>query len=235
MCVDINADGAAEIAAACRARGADAHNYVCDVADAKAMQQLARTIESERGPVDVLVNNAGVAMGGTFLDQSSEDWDWLIGVNLNGVAYGCQAFGPAMVKRRQGHIVNIASGAAYMMSRSISAYCASKAAVVAFSRCLRSDWEGHGVGVSVLCPGIVNTPILSHSKISGRTDDELALRVSVFERLGHSPDLVAKAVLKAVRKNMELLPVGLESHLIYRLLPLLPQSVENLITKHVVL
>lgn len=235
ICADINADSASEIAAACRARGANALGYRCDVADAAAVQTLADMVESERGPVDVLINNAGIGMGGRFLEQSVGDWDWLMGVNLNGVAYGCHAFAGPMAERGRGHIVNIASGAAYLMSRSAAAYCSSKAAVVALSRCLRADLADHGVGVSVLCPGVINTPIFSRSKVYGRTEEELARTQSVFERLGHSPDLVAKAIVKAIRRNQEVVPVGIESRLLYRALPFLPAPVEGALTRKIVL
>ena len=85
-----------------------------------------------------------MAWPGPFLDNSLEDWDWLRGINLDGVAHGCHAFGPAMVERGSGHVVNIASGAAYIPNRNMAAYCASKAAVVMFSQCLRADWRETG-------------------------------------------------------------------------------------------
>jgi short-subunit dehydrogenase len=175
----------------------------------------------------VLVNNAGVGIGGPFLEASVEDWDWLIGVNLNGVAYGCRAFGERMVKRRRGHVVNVASGAAYIMSRDMAAYCASKAAVVALSRCLRADWSTAGVGVSVICPGVINTPIASHSRIVGPLADRQE-RIARMMRFGHSPDLVAKAIVRAVERNQEVVPVGLESALAYRLLPFVPRPIQGL-------
>lgn len=235
ICVDVDADSAAEIAAACRARGAEALDYRCDVADASAVRALAKTIEAERGPVDVLVNNAGVGLGGDFLEQSVEEWDWLMGVNLNGVAYGCHAFAGAMAARGRGHIVNVASGAAYLMSRSAAAYCSSKAAVVALSRCLRAELADNGVGVSVMCPGVINTPIVDRTKVYGRTEQELARTKAIFARFGHSPDLVAKAIVKAIRANQEVVPVGIESRLMYRALPLLPDAVAGVLTRNIVL
>src|SRR4029079_13579746 len=95
-CIDIDRERAEETAAVCRERGSDACAFACDVSDASAVHDLAVTIESDVGPVDVLVNNAGVGIAGPFLEADVEDWDWLIGVNLNGVAYGCRAFGAPM-------------------------------------------------------------------------------------------------------------------------------------------
>jgi 2-hydroxycyclohexanecarboxyl-CoA dehydrogenase len=227
VCVDIDGETASDTAASCEG---DAVGRQCDVSDASAVEALAEWIETDLGPVDLLVNNAGVGIGGPFLEASVEDWDWLMGVNLNGVAYGCRAFGLRMVSRRRGHVVNIASGAAYVMSRDLAAYCASKAAVVALSRCLRADWASAGVGVSAICPGVINTPIAEHSRIVG----SLALqaeRAARSLRFGHSPDVVAKAIVGAVERNRELVPVGLESTLAYRLLPFVPGPIQGLATR----
>jgi NAD(P)-dependent dehydrogenase (short-subunit alcohol dehydrogenase family) len=221
VCVDID-----ETAANATARDCDrGEARVCDVADPAAVQALADDV----GPdVDVLVNNAGVGIGGPFLDASVADWDWLIGINLNGVAYGCRAFGRHMVERGSGQVVNVASGSAYVMSKDMAAYCASKAAVVALSRCLRADWRSSGVGVSVICPGVINTPIPSNTRMYGALADRRERIVAAVGRLGHSPDLVAKAIVKAADKNPELVPVGIEAELAYRLLPFIPAPLQAL-------
>jgi 2-hydroxycyclohexanecarboxyl-CoA dehydrogenase len=229
--VDIDRDTAQATAEACRQAGTRAaHAYVCDVADSGAVRALAATVEAEHGPVDVLVNNAGVGIGGPFLEASVEDWDWLRGINLDGVAYGCHAFGAAMVERRRGHVVNVASGAAYIHNGQMAAYCASKAAVLALSRCLRADWAGSGVGVSAICPGVINTPIHSHTRMYGRLPGQKQRIAKAFS-LGHSPDLVAKAIVRAVEHNHAVVPVGLESELAYRLLPFVPGPVHGLLTR----
>lgn len=226
-CVDINVDAAKQTAAACREAGSEGSSWRCDVADSAAVHELAEAIEQERGPVDVIVNNAGVGIGGPFLQAGDEDWDWLMGVNLDGVAYGCRAFGSRMVERGHGHVVNIASGAAYVMSRELAAYCASKAAVLALSRCLRADWASSGVGVSVICPGIINTPIASHTRMFGDLASRQE-RIARTMRLGHSPDLVAKAIVRAVERDQGVVPVGFESELAYRLLPFIPAPIQGL-------
>jgi NAD(P)-dependent dehydrogenase (short-subunit alcohol dehydrogenase family) len=159
-----------------------------------------------------------------------KDWDWLIGINLNGVAYGCRAFGRAMVERRRGQVVNVASGAAYVMSRDMALYCAAKAGVFALSRCLRADWASHGVGVSVICPGVINTPIARHTRMVGRLADRQEEIVRSF-RVGHSPDLVAKAIVRAVERNQEVVPVGFESELAYRVLPFVPGPLQGLASR----
>ncbi|MBV9320198.1 MAG: SDR family NAD(P)-dependent oxidoreductase, partial [Mycobacterium sp.] len=152
IAVDINGDAAQATAREC---GGEAHQ--CDVADPDAIASLAEATD----PVDVLVNNAGVGVAGSFLETTLEDWEWLRGVNLDGVVNGCHIFGERMLARGSGHIVNVASGAGYTPSRTTATYCATKAAVIMLSQCLRADWHRSGVSVSVICPGVINTPIPS--------------------------------------------------------------------------
>ncbi len=121
---------------------AEARSHRCDVAVAADVDQLAGEVHAEFGAVDVLVNNAGVGVGGPFLAGSLDDWVWLRSVNLDGVVHGCRAFAPAMIERGRGHVVNIASGAGCVPSRRMATYCASKAAVVILSKCLRADRPG---------------------------------------------------------------------------------------------
>jgi short-subunit dehydrogenase len=201
-----------------------AADYVCDVADREAVVAFAE----ELGDVDVLVNNAGVGIAGPFLEASLDDWEWLRSINLDGVVHGCHAFGPGMVARGRGQIVNIASAAAFIPQRHMAAYCATKAAVVSFSQCLRADWRGTGVGVSVVCPGVINTPIAANSRYFGRVNQKRALAAL---RRGHSPDLVARAVADCVKRNRDVVPVGLESTLAYKLLRGAPQPIQGLIAR----
>jgi NADP-dependent 3-hydroxy acid dehydrogenase YdfG len=230
IAVDINADSAAATAARCTELAPPpsphAESRVCDVADSAAVTALAH----ELGRVDVLVNNAGVGVAGSLLETTIGDWDWLIKINLDGVAYGCYAFGPGMIERGSGHVVNVASAAAYLPHRSMAAYCASKAAVFQFCQCLRADWAGSGVGVSVICPGVINTPIPHNARMYGVAEKRREQLIRGF-RFGHSPDLVAKAIVAAVRRNQAVVPVGVESSLAYRLLRLAPASVQGLLAR----
>lgn len=199
-------------------------DHVCDVADRGAVVALTE----ELGDVDVLVNNAGVGIAGPFLEASLDDWEWLRSINLDGVIYGCHAFGTGMIERGRGQIVNIASGAAYIPQRHMAAYCATKAAVVSFSQCLRADWRGTGVGVSVVCPGVINTPIAANSRYFGRVNQKRAIAAL---RRGHSPDLVAKAVADCVKRDRDVVPVGFESAIAYKLLRGAPPRVQGLIAR----
>jgi short-subunit dehydrogenase len=139
-----------------------------------------------------------------------------------------------MVARGQGHVVNIASAAGYTANRNMAAYCASKSAVIMLSQCLRADWSGHGVGVSVVCPGLINTPIPTRARMVGAMAGKQDVAARAF-RFGHPPDAVAKAIVKAVEGNHELVPVGIESMLAFRLLRFAPGPVQGLIARAQVL
>jgi short-subunit dehydrogenase len=131
-----------------------------------------------------------------------------------GAIYMCHAFGPAMVDRGRGHVVNISSGLGYTPTATEPGYGTTKAAVLAFSRSLRADWHSQGVGVSAICPGVINTPIISHTRFRGEqaAPDRIARVKDVFAKRGHAPELVARAVLAAVRQDKSVVPVGVESH-----------------------
>src|SRR5438309_6612482 len=104
LCVDIDAESGEKTAAECAERAGGAATYDVDVADRAAVLALADRVHDEHGPLDVLVNNAGVGISARFLDTTLEDWDWIISVNLLGIVHACHAFGPGMVRRRRGHV-----------------------------------------------------------------------------------------------------------------------------------
>jgi NAD(P)-dependent dehydrogenase (short-subunit alcohol dehydrogenase family) len=226
LAVDINEVAAKETAATI---GGTAAAYAADVSDADAMTALAATIEADHGVPDIVVNNAGIGMSGRFLETTAADWDRIIGVNQRGVVNGCAAFGPAMVARGSGQVVNVSSGLGYIAAADTPAYCATKAAVLHLSKCLRADWGTHGVGVSVICPGVINTPIAQNTHYLGAGGDKAReLAQKGFGR-AHSPDIVAKAIVSAVRHNRSVVPVGAESWVGWYLVRLTPTPVLDVV------
>jgi NAD(P)-dependent dehydrogenase (short-subunit alcohol dehydrogenase family) len=215
LCVDIDLQSAEKTAVECQEIGPEAWAFEADVSDRAAMAALADTVHDTHGPLDVLVNNAGVGMSAPFLDTTAEDWDWILGINLRGVINGCEVFGAPMVRRGSGHVVNVASGLGYVPTATEVSYGTTKAAVLHFSRCLRADWRRHGVGVTAICPGVINTPIVRHTRYRGESarPTNRARVERMFSRLGHKPELVAKAIVSSVRKDQPVVPVGFESWL----------------------
>ncbi len=224
VCVDVDGEAAEKTAVTCNERGGTGRPERCDVTDAAAVAALAE----RTGPVDVLVNNAGVGMTGRFADMTVDDWQWIRSVNLDGVVHACSAFGPAMVERRSGQVVNVSSGLGYTMRGTEGAYCTTKAAVLALSRCLRADWAPHGVGVTAVCPGFINTPIVGATRYLGdRADVRTRDRIEKVFRRGHSPDTVAKAIVSAVERNPSVVPVGWEARLGWHLNRITPLAVQD--------
>lgn len=208
LVTDVDYPSAKQCASDC-----DGVAYELDVSDRAAVHVLHEIVEAEHGTLDVLVNNAGVGLSGPFADTSLEDWDWILGVNLLGVLHCCNVFGRRMVERGSGQIVNVSSGLGYFPTASESAYCTTKSAVLMLSRCLRADWAGKGVGVSVVCPGVIDTPILEHTRFRGPAARPEAVRDvrRMFARRGHPPTLVAEAILRAIEHDRPVVPVGIEA------------------------
>ena len=186
--------------------------FVLDVRDRSAYARVADETESRLGSVSILCNNAGVAGSQHVTRLTYEYWDWVIGINLTGVINGVQTFLPRMLKRGGGgHIVNTASGAGLVATSSGVLYTTSKFAVVGLSESLRHELEPFKIGVSVLCPGPVNTQIISNTNEtrppSSATAEETKMweaaltRAKAFLAAGVDPNEVGEMVLAAVKAD----------------------------------
>jgi NAD(P)-dependent dehydrogenase (short-subunit alcohol dehydrogenase family) len=161
MMADVEEPALAAAARSLADDGIEAATAVTDVSDADAVDALARATLDRFGAVHVVCNNAGVAGGGLAWQVPAPVWDWIVGVNLYGVVHGVRSFVPHLIAQGEGHVVNTASVAGLLGSPGLSAYCATKHAVVGLSETLAHDLAAVGspVGVSVLCPGFVRTRI----------------------------------------------------------------------------
>jgi NAD(P)-dependent dehydrogenase (short-subunit alcohol dehydrogenase family) len=222
---DVNAAALEETAAAIRALGRQVMARRVDVARREEMQAFAADVHREREAVDVLVNNAGVALGGGFLDTTLEDWDWIVAINLWGVIHGCHCFVPAMVaRRRSGHVVNVSSAAGYVATAQLAAYSTTKFAVFGLSEALREELAPHGIGVTTVCPGIINTPITESARLrgAGATSEGRAALVEFYRRRNYGPERVAANILTAIRRNRAVAPISPEAWGMYVLKRLAP-------------
>ncbi|MGH3242208.1 MAG: SDR family NAD(P)-dependent oxidoreductase, partial [Spirillospora sp.] len=200
--------------------GPEGHAFEVDVSDPSAMEDFAKSVLHDHGVPDVVVNNAGIGMAGSFFDHTADDWRRVLDVNLWGVIHGSRLFAAQMVERGQGgHIVNTSSAAAFTPSRALPAYATSKAAVLMLSECLRAELKGKGIGVSAICPGVVNTNITRTSRFVGQDGDEEARsqeRVArAYARRGFGPDGVARQIVAAVQRDRAVVPVTPEARLGY--------------------
>jgi NAD(P)-dependent dehydrogenase (short-subunit alcohol dehydrogenase family)/pimeloyl-ACP methyl ester carboxylesterase len=234
VAVDRDTGAAVHTAELARDAGAPAAwAETADVSDEQAMEKLAARVAAEYGVVDVLVNNAGIGLAGSFFDTTPEDWKKVLDVNLWGVIHGCRLFGRQMSERGQGgHIVNVASAAAYQPSRALAAYGASKAAVLMLSESLRAELAGRGIGVTAVCPGPVTTGITATAHFAGAGADEEERRRKRAARLygmrNYPPKKVADAILDAVVRDRAVVPVTPEARgarLLARFLPRVSRAV----------
>jgi NADP-dependent 3-hydroxy acid dehydrogenase YdfG len=199
-----------------------------DVADRAQMADFAAAVHALAPAADVVVNNAGVAIGGSFLETSLDDWDWLLGINLRGVVHGCHFFARPMVERGAGgHIVNISSILGIYPAPSVSAYVASKFAVLGLSRSLRAELGEHRIGVTAICPGMINTAIVDDGRITGALGGRKA-KVSAAFKKGAPPERVAEAVVDAVHTNPAVRTVGRDAWAIHTLTRVAPRVVDLL-------
>jgi NADP-dependent 3-hydroxy acid dehydrogenase YdfG len=212
---DVDQNGLDETQRQITALGGHASTYRIDVSDKARMSAFAAQVVSQYGAVHILVNNAGVAVNGRFVDQSLEDFEWLMGVNFWGVVYGCKFFLPHLLAAVEGHVVNISSLFGLIGFPQQTSYCASKFAVRGFSEALRAELVGSHVGVSSVHPGGVATNIASRSRVSG--DSQLRARhervVERFKKM-MPPEQAAKAIVEGIKQNRARVLITRETHVL---------------------
>ncbi len=215
---DINEAGLAETARQAQALGSQVLVRRVDVSKVDEMREFAAVVHQQVEAVDILMNNAGVGLGASFLDTTLQDWEWIVGINLFGVVHGCHFFVPPMVARKRGgHVINVASAAAFVASSPLVAYGTTKFGVLGLSEALREELAPHGIGVTAVCPGIINTPITSSSPMRGALATEAVRQriVGMYQRRNYGPERVARNILKAVQRNRAVAPISPEAWLMY--------------------
>jgi len=232
---DLDLAAATSVCELIAARGGTAHARQVDVSAAADMERFADWVRTEVGVPDVVVNNAGIAIVGPLLAHTEEDWQRIVGVNLLGVVRGCRLFGTQMAERGTGgHLVNIASAAAYAPSASLPAYAATKAAVRMFSECLRAELASAGIGVTAICPGFTSTPIARSARYVGLPPGEVEQvrekTIRALRRRRFPPEKVALAVMRAVLRDQPVVPVNAEARVTYALSRLAPGALRALAT-----
>lgn len=169
VCADINLAAAEETVARIKQAGGTGYAVQCDVGEAEQVKTLAEKAETFFGqPASLVINNAGVGLGGKFDELTLDDWKWCTHVNLWGVIHGCHYFVPQFKRLGHGAIINVASAASYTAAPEMSAYNVTKAGVLALSETLSAELKKHNVRVNVLCPTLVPTNIIKNGRIPGR-------------------------------------------------------------------
>lgn len=202
---DLDLPAAEAVASSVRGPGT-AVAVLLDVTDAAAVEAVVAGVVAEHGGLDLMFNNAGILIAGETHLLTLDDWNRIIDINLRGVVHGVQAAYPRMVAAGRGQIVNTASAAGLMASGMLASYCATKHAVVGLSLSMRSEAVGHGVGVTVVCPSAVETPILDKGAVGAFPGRKFLLDAE-RSAAPYDPDRLAADVLKAVAADKAILVV----------------------------
>ena len=207
---DIDQAGLSETLASLPGRTAEVTTHVVDVSDEAAVRAFAEDVLARHGRVTLLINNAGVALLGTFEEISLDDFRWLMNINFWGTVYGVKHFLPALKREPRAHIVNLSSVLGLVGMTGQSAYAASKFAVRGFTETLRHELEGTSVFVSCVHPGGIRTPIAKHARLGTNAPKSLREEaISRFARLTPtSPEMAAQRILDGVERREPRILIG---------------------------
>jgi NAD(P)-dependent dehydrogenase (short-subunit alcohol dehydrogenase family) len=212
---DLNPVGLSETQSQIKALGSQASTHVVDVADKLAMQRFAGEVVDQHAAVHILVNNAGVSVNGRFVDQTIEDFEWLMGVNFWGVIHGCKFFMPHLMAADEAHIANVSSVFGLAGIAGQSSYCASKFAVRGFTETLRAELAETRIGVSCVHPGGTDTKIVVNARVSG--DEKLHAQhqkaVRMFKKFMPASSVAAQ-IVDGIEHNRPRVLVARETRLI---------------------
>lgn len=223
---DRDAAGLAVAASAARARGVTVSEHVLDVADADAVAALPAAVLAAHGRVNVLVNNAGVALVGRFDQVSMADFEWLFNINFWGVVRMTRAFLPLLRQEKTAQLVNLSSVYGLIAPPGETAYAASKFAVRGFTEALRHELEGSSVGVTVVHPGGIRTAVAKNArKAEALTDADIAVGMAMFDKLTRTePETAAEVIAQGIEQREPRVLIGKDAKQIATLVRLFPVS-----------
>jgi len=222
LCVDIDADRAEAVASSLRAIGAHAVPRQCDVGSEDQMRSLSENAEALLGrPVTLVINNAGVGLGGPIGEVSLDDWRWCMDVNLWGVIHGCHFFVPGLKSLGYGGIINVASAAAFGAAPEMTAYNVTKAGVLSLSETLAAELAGTGVKVTALCPTVVPTNIVNDGRLPEKRRDFARSAMTRFALT--NADRVARQTLDALDRGELYMVPQIDGRIAWRIKRLMPR------------
>lgn len=199
LVTDVNMEGAANTVQLVNDAGGQGFAVECDVTKWEQMQKIADIAVSKWGGADIIVNNAGVLSIGQMENIKLEDWHWIMDINLLGVIHGCKAFIPLFKNQGRGHIVNVASSAAFVSMAEMAPYNVTKAGVMSLSETLRSELTYQNIGVSIVCPTFFKTNLMDHMRA---TDKKSCDRMDAFFRKSFSTaEAVSRHIIQSVKRN----------------------------------
>lgn len=222
---DVNAKTLQETVSQISPAGTTLSSHVVNVSDPKQVEQFSSDVLARHRRVTLLINNAGVALHGTFEEISIADLEWLMGINFWGMVYGVRNFLPILKQQPRSHIVNLSSIFGIISPAGQTAYCASKFAVRGFTEALMHELEPTTVGVSCVHPGGINTPISRNARLGASADAAVhTAGVVLFEkRLARtSPETAAARIVDGIKRGEPRILIGKDAIQLERLQRLFP-------------
>jgi NAD(P)-dependent dehydrogenase (short-subunit alcohol dehydrogenase family) len=203
---------------------APARTYVTDVSEASEVENFVRQVEKDFGRVSLLINNAGVALYGTFKELTITEFDWLFRINFWGVVHGCKFFLPLLEREPEAHIVNISSVFGLIAPAGQTAYSASKFAVRGFTQALRQELIDTNITVTCVHPGGIRTNIAENARagVATRPEDQAEARERFNKVVRTSPEKAARVIVNGIMRNQARVLIGADAYqidLIQRLMP----------------
>jgi NADP-dependent 3-hydroxy acid dehydrogenase YdfG len=229
---DVDDAGLAETVDRVRAAGArEVRSDHLDVADRAAFTAYAAAVAEQFGRVNLVVNNAGVALAGDLEDLEYADMDWIMGINFWGVVQGTKEFLPHLIASGDGHLVNISSLFGLVSMPGQSMYNAAKYAVRGLSEAVREEMlvAGHPVGVTVVHPGGIKTAIARNARYSAKEDGAESARLFDKKLARMSPERAAEIILKGVENDKARVLVGIDAHALHHLAKLLGSRYQDVV------
>lgn len=228
---DVDDAGLATTVERARTLGVEVREHHLDVADRAAFAAYADDVASHYGVVNLVVNNAGVALTGDLLDLEWDDIDWIIGVNFWGVLHGTKAFLPHLVASGEGHLVNISSLFGLISMPGQSMYNASKYAVRGMTEALREEMlvTGHPVGVTAVHPGGIKTAIARNARASAKEDRTENARFFDEKLAKMTPERAAQVIVRGVQRNQARVLVGLDAHVLHQVAKLTGSRYQDIV------
>lgn len=208
---DINVETLKETANQLRDIGTTVSEHVVNVGSLDEMKRFVAEVEQQHQTVDILINNAGIGIHGEFINQSIEQLQRIVDINMWGVVYGCKLFLPLLMKQDESHIVNISSAAGINPSPGMASYSMTKFAVRGLSESIRIELKKYNVGVTSVHPGVINTNIPMNTEYENIRMREKGK--AAFEKYGHSPEKAAGKIVKAIEKNQQRVLIGPEAYI----------------------
>lgn len=219
---DVNAAGLKETLAL--VAGAKARSYIVDVADSAAVEAFARDVRQDFGRASILINNAGVALFGTFEELTIAEFDWLFRVNFWGVIHGCKFFLPLLRQQKEARIVNMSSVFGLIAPPGQTAYGASKYAVRGFSESLREELRGTSVGLTCVHPAGISTNIAMNARAGAATNAQEQVQArELFNRVALiTPEQAAQTIIQGIVRDKDRVLIGADAYRIDWMARLLP-------------